>query len=178
MGGWPFLRVSPWPSLKLFELSRQFPTFTAKLGRMDQHPSAVFQNSAHDSENLHWPSGVAPGGQCQLNCLTPFVDGGVPRFARALAVLDACRHRSHRWGWGGFSLCVKLCYQGCPAENMNPFKEPTFSELPRCLLSCPDPPMLPEGYRKTISFSAAARDSRIWVLQSWADCFFSFFFYS
>ena len=55
-------------------------------------------------ENLHCPSGVAPGGQCQLNCLTPFVDGGVPRFARALAVHDPCRHR---WG-GGLSLCEAM----------------------------------------------------------------------
>ena len=169
MGGWPFLRSFTLAFTKIVRAFQTVSNFYCKTGgewtRDQQHPSAVFQNSAYDSENLHWP-GVAPGGQCQLNCLTPFVDGGVPRFARALAVLDPCRHRSHRWGWGGFSLCVKLCYQGCPAENMNPFKEPTFSELPRCLLSCPDPPMLPEGYRKTISFSAAARDSRIWVLQS------------
>ena len=42
---------------------------------------------------------------------------------------------------------------GCPAENMNPYLEPIYSQLPRCLLSCPDPPMLPEGYKQEITFS-------------------------
>ena len=40
---------------------------------------------------------------------------------------------------------------GCPAEN--PYLEPIYSQLPHCLLSCPDPPMLPEGYRQEITFS-------------------------
>ncbi|CAJ1361405.1 unnamed protein product, partial [Effrenium voratum] len=68
--------------------------------------------------NLSECRGVAPGQSCQLNCKEPFMDGGVPRFAR------------------------------CPDQNVNPGKQPVFTTLPRCLLSCPDPVTLPEGYRK------------------------------
>jgi hypothetical protein len=39
---------------------------------------------------------------------------------------------------------------------MNPYLEPIYSQLPRCLLSCPDPPMLPEGYKQEITFSGLA----------------------
>eukprot|EP00435_Cladocopium_sp_Y103_P040550 s2454_g11.t1 len=92
--------------------------------------------------NLTDCQGVAPGGRCQLSCLTPFVDGGVPQFA------------------------------GCPAENVNPYLEPIYSQLPRCLLSCPDPPMLPEGYKKEITFSGLSvfRCDDGWVGQVNRSC--------
>lgn len=50
-------------------------------------------------------------------------------------------------------LINPLGASGCPAENMNPYLEPIYSQLPRCLFSCPDPPMLPEGYKQEITFS-------------------------
>lgn len=53
-------------------------------------------------------------------------------------------------------LINPLGASGCPAENMNPYLEPIYSQLPRCLLSCPDPPMLPEGYKQEITFSGLA----------------------
>ena len=45
---------------------------------------------------------------------------------------------------------------GCPDQNVNPGKQPVFTTLPRCLLSCPDPVTLPEGYRKV------GRWDRVW----------------
>ena len=161
----PFFESSPWPSLKLFELSRQFPTW--KLGEW----------SSIGVRFTPWPFLRT----CTAHQVLPLAVN-VSSTVWHPSWMVVCRASHVLWrymihvdtGGVGGCLCVKPCYQGCPAENMNPFKEPTFSELPRCLLSCPDPPMLPEGYRKTISFSAAARDSRIWVLQCWADC--SFFF--
>lgn len=41
--GGHFWGVSPWPSLKLFELSRQFPTSTAKLGENGPGTSSIHQ---------------------------------------------------------------------------------------------------------------------------------------
>ncbi|CAE7626041.1 unnamed protein product [Symbiodinium necroappetens] len=93
--------------------------------------------------NLTECRGVLPGERCQLNCLPPFIDGGIPRFAR------------------------------CPGLNVNPFQELLFDELPRCIMACPDPPTLPEGYGREDLFGSSESQWRCddgWVGQVNRTC--------
>lgn len=69
-------------------------------------------------------------------------------------------------GWDATPLDlqhVAVGLAGCPAENVNPYKEPILTELPRCILSCPDPAVLPEGYKEEMTFSARAQVESRWI---------------
>ena len=93
---------------------------------------------------------MLPGERCQLNCLPPFIDGGIPRFARCWAAASKFgRLKAVLQSSCGICCCSTgrgSDLSGCPGLNVNPFQELLFDELPRCIMACPDPPTLPEGY--------------------------------